>query len=559
MKIFTLQRLLPAIISMAVMFLFMTSCDKDDPNRPDIHLPDKGATASTEEQKDPISRTKNSSKSHWKDQDNRSSHNFSTKGMTKGKYLLWTVEDGIAFNVMIDKTAAKDPTILRNITNGARTPYSGDIVENDKLYIANPSGAKEDFVVRYTMLLEEDSCIYVSCASSTLSGQDHRASDNFRFNHGCYKVECPDKVTFNIMEDVSGGKDNVVYTDVKNGSLISQVQGVGNVYVADVKNTSVPVLVKLVPHDIEWMKLLDDNTEFHSMSIPSTHDSGTYTLSSGMAKCQNFNFYDQLAHGIRCFDIRLDGSLKLCHGSGITYTGLGINLDDVLNVFNSWLENHNKETIIMMIKAESDEDHMRKSIADYFEKNTDKVKYILRGQKFPKLGAARGKIIMLRRFKTPDGESASSWGIDVGTGWPDDGTGQHTDSNRNMFIEDRYYDWTEAYHDTGEKKEDVYAALDSANNGNYSDYVFLIYNSVAGRLTHTPWEYAWGSHDAVLKIDPTMNDALSDNLGLFENKKKFRTGMLFMDFYNKHGYDDSHHLVERIINSNFQENVVPVP
>lgn len=543
------------MFSMAIMLPFMASCDEDKSKDFDINLPDKGSTASKEDQSDKISRTRNSSKKPQSGQKHRSSSNFSTKGMTKGKYLIWTVEDGISFDVMVDKTAASDPTILRNITNGARTPYSGDIVENDRLYIANPGGAKEDFVVRYTMLLEEDSCIYVSCASNHLSGQDHRASDNFRFNHGYYTVECPDNVSFSIMEDISGGSDKTIYTDVKNGTRLSQVQGVGNVYVADVKNSSVPILVKLVPHDIEWMGLLDNNTEFYSMSIPATHDSGTYTLGSGVAKCQNFNFYDQLAHGIRCFDIRLDGSLKLCHGSGITYTGLGINLTDVLNAFNSWLEDHQTETILMMIKAESDEDHMRKSIVKYFDENPDKIKNILRSQKFPKLGDARGKIILMRRFKTPDGEQDSSWGIDVGTGWPDDGTGHHSDSNRNLYVEDRYYDWTEAIHDTEEKKEDVLDALKDANNG-YSDYVFLIYNSVAGRLTHTPWEYAWGSHDDVLKIDPTMSKALSDNLGSFESKQKFRTGILFMDFYNKHGNDDEYHLVDRIINSNFDSDVV---
>lgn len=89
-------------------------------------------------------------------QKNRSSNNFSTKSIPSGtKYLLFEVaetpdNDAVFFNVMLDKTAATDPTIYHNEGNGNRTNI---IEKSDSLYISNPSGATTNFEVKIYALL----------------------------------------------------------------------------------------------------------------------------------------------------------------------------------------------------------------------------------------------------------------------------------------------------------------------------------------------------------------------------------------------------------------------
>ena len=56
----------------------------------------------------------------------------------------------------------------------------------------------------------------------------------------------------------------------------------------------------------EWMKELPDNTPLREMSIPGTHDSGAlHSIGDVAGKCQDLSIADQLAIGVRFFDIRL--------------------------------------------------------------------------------------------------------------------------------------------------------------------------------------------------------------------------------------------------------------
>lgn len=83
-------------------------------------------------------------------QKNRSSVNFSTQSIPTGtKYLSFEVtgttnNDAVFFNVMEDKTAASDPTIYHNVSNGYRT---NNVQKYSSLYIANPEGASNEFEV----------------------------------------------------------------------------------------------------------------------------------------------------------------------------------------------------------------------------------------------------------------------------------------------------------------------------------------------------------------------------------------------------------------------------
>lgn len=68
-----------------------------------------------------------------------------------------------------------------------------------------------------------------------------------------------------------------------------------------------------------WMEKLKSNIKVSELSIPGTHDSGTYALSniSIISKTQSLDTTNQLEAGIRFLDLRVDGEigrLKINHG-----------------------------------------------------------------------------------------------------------------------------------------------------------------------------------------------------------------------------------------------------
>ena len=59
----------------------------------------------------------------------------------------------------------------------------------------------------------------------------------------------------------------------------------------------------------------------------------------------------------------------------------------------------------------------------------------------------------------------------------------------------------------------------------------------------TPYHWAWESN-------PNLSDKLCTKLKNYKDEQK-RLGIILMDFYNKHGYDDYLYNVQRIVNTNF--------
>lgn len=58
------------------------------------------------------------------------------------------------------------------------------------------------------------------------------------------------------------------------------------------------------------MKYLDDNLKVSEISIPATHDTGTFRCTAQMDcityQCQSWSIYSQLKHGVRYFDLRVN-------------------------------------------------------------------------------------------------------------------------------------------------------------------------------------------------------------------------------------------------------------
>jgi hypothetical protein len=65
-----------------------------------------------------------------------------------------------------------------------------------------------------------------------------------------------------------------------------------------------------------WMSSLSNGTKLDQLTLPGTHDTGTYTFGSGLPEywAQSLSIPDQLTVGIRAFDIRLEN--EGCPSSG---------------------------------------------------------------------------------------------------------------------------------------------------------------------------------------------------------------------------------------------------
>ncbi len=66
-----------------------------------------------------------------------------------------------------------------------------------------------------------------------------------------------------------------------------------------------------------WMSYISDDAKITKIAMPGSHNSATMGMSK-FAKCQNGSLYEQYAHGVRTFDIRLKadkkGNLFIAHG-----------------------------------------------------------------------------------------------------------------------------------------------------------------------------------------------------------------------------------------------------
>jgi hypothetical protein len=143
---------------------------------------------------------------------------------------------------------------------------------------------------------------------------------------------------------------------------------------------------------MNWMSKLNDDVKLNALSIPGTHDS--VALRGGCwLKTQTFGIAEQLAIGIRFFDIRLKfknglfGYHKFIHQ--------GISLEEILYIFNQYLSAFPSEIIMLCYRNEN-------VVADEcFNRAIQKVFRATRNcalfKTIPTLGKSRGTIMLIDR------------------------------------------------------------------------------------------------------------------------------------------------------------------
>jgi len=185
--------------------------------------------------------------------------------------------------------------------------------------------------------------------------------------------------------------------------------------------------------DDTWMARLDDGRLLADLSIPGTHDSGAlYEPVAGASKAQDLTIAEQLAAGVRYFDVRCShqsDQFLIYHGSidqKQTY-------DQLVGTMYDFLDAHPSETMIVSVKEETaaidDTRSFEATFAAYVAMAPD---YWALGDGVPALGDVRGKIVLLRRFDAV----AAPLGIDA-TAWPDNATFA-IDGPASLRIQDDY-------------------------------------------------------------------------------------------------------------------------
>jgi len=179
-----------------------------------------------------------------------------------------------------------------------------------------------------------------------------------------------------------------------------------------------------------WMDKINDNVPLGALSVPGTHNSPTCHSAPPSVRCQAVSPLEQLNNGVRFFDIRVQvpepfdpGSDKLVLVHSVFPIALSGNkhFKDLYNDCRKFLDEHPSETLVMSLKREGTgkgtDEQLSRVLKDHYTNDQWWTE-----PRVPRLGEARGKIVLVRRFNLDEplkGEwGGAGWGID-GSSWAD--------------------------------------------------------------------------------------------------------------------------------------------
>ena len=234
----------------------------------------------------------------------------------------------------------------------------------------------------------------------------------------------------------------------------------------------------------EWMKTFSDDLSLRQIAIPGTHDSvATRSIGDLSGEAQTLNLEDQLYTGVRFFDIRLKlqgSSLRGFHG----IVDQKIGFDKIQKTFDTFLEKHPSETILVSIKDEANSSDQTAFASTL--KETLSERWYIDTELPSNLGQARGKAILFSRF-------GGDFGIPCYHGWLTNDT--FTLPN-GIFVQDFY-----KTDDVEAKKEAIRACFEEGGHP-------LKINFLSGyRPSSFPPDYA---PSIAKEINPWIKEAILD-------------------------------------------------
>jgi 1-phosphatidylinositol phosphodiesterase len=258
-----------------------------------------------------------------------------------------------------------------------------------------------------------------------------------------------------------------------------------------------------------WMSAIPGSVSLAALSIPGTHDTGaTVELSPGTTTCQNLSVDEQLAIGVRYFDIRcrnVSNAFEVYH----TTVDQNLSFDQVLQSISTFFAANPGETLVMSLKEEAtatgSTNTFEQTFGQYVAKQPN-LWYL--GPSIPTLDQARGKIVLLRRFTA----ATLPTGIDA-MAWANNTTFTIADSDATLRIQD-YYQVT----DDTSKWAAITGLFAEATQG---DAGVLYLNNTSGYV----------ELDSGLENIPAVSDTIDPEVtSYFTSSAVGRYGIVAMDF-----------------------------
>ena len=199
-----------------------------------------------------------------------------------------------------------------------------------------------------------------------------------------------------------------------------------------------------------WMRPLRDDVPLSALSIPGTHNSPTYHKALPSVRCQCVPVREQLRKGVRFLDIRVQPQhhlLPLKDGMLLVHSVFPVSLTGpryfrpLMNEVLQFLKDNPSETVIMSLKREgtgsSTDEYLSRVLHQHYAHDQ---KSWFTAPRIPYLGEARGKVVLLRRFRLDESLMSewggSGWGIDASI-WADN-TPNATCPSGDVCIQDFY-------------------------------------------------------------------------------------------------------------------------
>lgn len=285
-----------------------------------------------------------------------------------------------------------------------------------------------------------------------------------------------------------------------------------------------------------WMKFVNDELKLCQISIPGTHNSCAYKCNI-FAKCQKISIKKQLNCGVRFFDLRfrhIDDTFKPHHG--ISHLNIDFHLD-ILHEFTDFLKSYPSETLIVLVSSE----HVPKNNKIPFDKLfLDKIKehenYWHLDEDCPKLKECRGKIVLLRRFKS----AHRPFGIDM-SGWRDNQSFcMHNHSNFCFEIQDEYkLKWNAKWDAVRKFFEKANLEKNKKSTTSHVHKWYLNYTSATNWPFNPPIYIAW-------RVNNLIDEYIKNKVNEQEN---LHLGLVVLDY----AHED---VVKQIYSSNFLDNKI---
>ena len=247
-----------------------------------------------------------------------------------------------------------------------------------------------------------------------------------------------------------------------------------------------------------WMSRIPNEQFLSQITIPGTHDSGTTRTSSpdvsdpqsSAAKTQKLYIEEQLALGVRFFDLRLgDPHDDDPSDPGIYHTYACLRRDDskllfshVMSNFFYYLNTYPSETLIVLVSNVGKKSDSNKTVTAAVQKQIKSYpKKFWSGKNIPTMGQARGKIVMLSRYEFSGADSTNYFGPNLSLWGKGEFDGDFKEDKKavKIYDKDSLKVWVQDYYNTSASTKTKYieATLNQADSVVNKDAYLINYTS----------------------------------------------------------------------------------